>query len=370
MDYTNISVAGNHLGQILGCFAAILISFIIGKISKVSLKKIGDRNEQKGKLYRGLLFICISETITFICITFGLYIGVKFLTLGTAAEFIDTSIAVIFCLTVAHTLWVLVEVPCRIFYDAALRTESKMDDMLAPIIRKSLRLLIVLLALVQIAQFLSGKDLTAILTSLGIGGLAVALAAQDTIKNFFGSVVILTDKPFELNDRINVDGHDGTVEEVGLRSTRIRRLDGHLVTFPNGELANKAIHNIAKRPFIRRVFDVTITYDTPPEKVTEGKKILEDILHNHEGMAEDFPPRVYFKELASTSLTYMVIYWYHPPAYWDYMAFSERVNMEILTRFNEAGIEFAFPTQTVYLAGDPNRPLFPDRDVSPSLPSD
>ena len=114
--------------------------------------------------------------------------------------------------------------------------------------------------------------------------MAFALAAQDTIKNLFGSLVIFTDKPFALGDRVSYEGHDGVIEEVGLRSTRLRRLDGHQVTIPNGELANKSIHNIAKRPFIRRIFTIGVTYDTSLQKISEAKEILEDILKDHEGM--------------------------------------------------------------------------------------
>jgi MscS family membrane protein len=224
--------------------------------------------------------------------------------------------------------------------------------MLVPIVRKSLRVTVVLFAVVSIAQSLSDKPISALIAGLGLGGLAFALAAQDTIKNLFGSLVIFSDKPFGLGDRINYDGHDGTIEEVGLRSTRLRRLDGHQVTIPNGELANKSIHNIAKRPFIRRIFTIGVTYDTSPEKVKEAKAILEDILKDHEGLDPkgELLPRVYFSDFSASSLDFKCMYWYHPPAYWDYMDFSERVNMEILQRFNEAGIEFAFPTQTIHLA--------------------
>ena len=97
--------------------------------------------------------------------------------------------------------------------------------------------------------------------------------------------------------------------------------------------------------------------NTPPEKVQEAVEIAKDVLKDHEGMHPDFPPRVFFNEFNSTSLNLFVIYWYHPADYWQYMAFTEKVNMELLRRFNEAGIEFALPTQTLYLAGDPARPL-------------
>ena len=136
----------------------------------------------------------------------------------------------------------------------------------------------------------------------------LALAAQDTIKNFFGSLRLFVDKLFEMGDRIVVGDTDGPVEEVGLRSTRIRTLEGHLVTIPKGKLAHEKIRNISKRPYLKRVANTTVTYDTPPD-------------------------------------------------YWKFMAFNQRINLAILGRFNDEGIGFAFPTQTLYLAGDPNRPL-------------
>ena len=201
---------------------------------------------------------------------------------------------------------------------------------------------------------------------MGIGGLAFALAAQDTLKNFFGSLALFTDKPFQIGERVIIDGHDGPVEDVGLRSTRIRTLDGHLVTIPNGELARMTVQNIGKRPYIRRLFNIGITYDTSPEKVEKAVKIIKEILKGHEGMNPEFPPRVFFDKFNSDSLNILVIYWYHPPEYWDFMRFSEKVNLEILNRFNSAGIDFAFPTQTLFLTGDEKRPL--NIDLSGDVP--
>lgn len=224
-------------------------------------------------------------------------------------------------------------------------------------IGKSLRVTIIILVLVEIAHALNDKPIHSIIAGLGIGGLAIALAAQDTIKNFFGSILLYFDKPFDIGDRIYVDGQDGHVEEVGLRSTKIRTLEGHFVTVPNGELANKTIQNIEKRPYIKRIINLTITYGTQPEKVERALEIVKEILNNHEGKHKDFPPRVYFNDFNPSSLNIVVIYWYHPPEYWDFMAFSERFNKEVFRRFNEEGIDFAFPTQTLYLAENPSRPL-------------
>jgi len=164
--------------------------------------------------------------------------------------------------------------------------------------------------------------------------------------------VILGDKPFEVGDRVVVAGHDGPVEGVGFRSSKIRTLDGHLVTVPNSEIVNASVQNIGKRPYIRRLANITITYDTPPEKVERAIAIVKDVLQDHEGMNTDFPPRVFFNDFNDCSLNILMIYWYHPPDYWKYQEFSQGVNMAILKRFNAEGIEFAFPTQTIYLAND------------------
>jgi MscS family membrane protein len=202
-----------------------------------------------------------------------------------------------------------------------------------------------------------GFNVSALLAGLGVGGIAVALAAQDTLKNFFGSVMILLDKPFSIGQRVTVKGHDGVVEEIGLRSTRIRLLTGHQTTVPNDQMANVDIENIGRRPYIRRLTNITITYDTPPEKIEKAVNIIETILDNHEGMKPDFPPRVYFNEFNSDSLNLLVLYWYHPPDYWSFLAFSQRVNLQIMREFEKEGIRFAFPTSTTYLTQDDDQPL-------------
>lgn len=143
-----------------------------------------------------------------------------------------------------------------------------------------------------------------------------------------------------------------------MRSTRIRTLDGHLVTVPNGELANMMIRNVSRRPYIKRVANITITYDTSPEKVERAIEIIKETLNAHnEKMHPDMPTRVFFNNFNDCSLNILVIYWFAPPDYWAFMEFDQMFNLTVLKRFNEEGIEFAFPTQTLYLAGDENRPL-------------
>ena len=362
MDILNtiaeFEVFGNKLWRIIVLFGIILAAFLVGKIAKYILQKSATRLEKRDRPVASVTLNAMARGVVFLSAAVGIAIGLTALEMkATVAEACDTLSAILLTIGVGYMLYWLVEVPSTWFARMAEKTESKLDNMLAPIVLKSLRVTVVLLVLVQIAQILSDKPITSVIAGLGIGGLAVALAAQDTIKNFFGSLVLFVDKPFELGDRIVIDGHDGPVEEVGFRSTKIRTLEGHLVTIPNGELANKTIQNIGKRPHIRRIVNITITYDTPPEKIERAIAIVKELLENHEGMHEDYPPRVYLSDLNADSLNIMAIYWYHPPNYWDYMTFTERFNKEVLRRYNEEGIDFAFPTQTMYLAGDASRPL-------------
>ena len=232
-----------------------------------------------------------------------------------------------------------------------------------------------------------GVSLAPLLAGLGIGGLAIALAARPTIENIIGSFMIFMDKPYQVGQRVNVLGQDGTVESIGLRSTKVRLLTGHLTSIPNEKMAAVEVENIGRRPHIRRLFNITITHDTPPEKINRALEILREILavpeapalqatdstettadttaneteHNtHPNQAinqPDFPPRISFNEFNADSLNILVIYWYHPPDYWAYLDHATWVNLQIKERFNAEGIDFAFPTQTLHLAGDENQPL-------------
>jgi MscS family membrane protein len=300
----------------------------------------------------------IAKSITVLLVTVGFAIGLTILNFPDSWHgFIATTRGIIIVMGIGFFIYQLAEVPSIWFEKQVEKHEKSVNRMFVPVIKKSIRLAVIIIIILQIIQIIADQPIATIVAGLGIGSLAIALAAQDTLKHFIGSFVIAGDKPFEIGDRVVVDGHDGPVEAIGLRSSSIRTLEGHLVTIPNGELANRTIQNIGKRPYIRRLANITITYDTPPEKIQEAIDIIKNILDNHEGMDPEFPPRVHFNNLNSDSLNILVLYWYHPPDFWQYMAFSEKVNFEIIRRFNAAGIDFAFPTQTVYVAGDQKRPL-------------
>ncbi len=239
----------------------------------------------------------------------------------------------------------------------ASRTENEIDDTFAEVVRKTLRVFIVVVAVLFIGQTVLQLNITALLASAGIAGLAIALAAQDTLANFLGSFMMLVDRPFRVGERVKVNDADGVVEELGFRSTRIRTLEGHLVSIPNKQVADSRIENIGRRPYIRRVATFGVTYDTPLEKVRRAVEIIREVLDKHGHMHPDYPPRVHFVEYGDWSLNIRMMAWFAPPDYWEYLAWCERVNFDIMQRFAEEGIEFAFPTNTTYLAHDAKRAL-------------
>ena len=246
------------------------------------------------------------------------------------------------------------------------------------LIRLGLRLAAIAVSVIAVFWGLQkmGFSMGTVLAGAGATGLALALAAKESLSNIFGGLMLLLDKPFQVGQRVKIRGHNGTIEGIGLRSTRIRLLNGHLTSLPNEDVARADVENIGARPFIRRVMNVTITYNTPPNKIDEAVEIIRDILAIKEGDEESrkingpinsdpkLPPRIFFNELNADSLNILVIYWYKPAVYWDYLAYCHYVNRELVRRFNQAGINFAFPTQTLHLAGDDDRPL--DIDIRES----
>ena len=347
------------LWRYLGVLGALVILFLGGKllVRFLSIMTAALRDTEEKTRMRLVLEAALWP-IRILLFAIGIYAVKELLVMPATAERIAGGAVNIFsAVAVVLFAYCLVDVLEYELTRFAKREDNKLDLNFVKLIRVITSVLVVVFGGIYILQAITGKPLNALLAGLGIGGLAVALAAQDTLKNFFGSIMIMMDKPFVVGDRVVVDGVDGPVQDIGFRSTRIRTLTGHLVAVPNEKMARINIENIGRRPSIRRLTNITITYDTPPEKVQRALVIIREILENHEGMDPEFPPRVYFSEFNDASLNIMMIYWYFPPNYWDFLALNERVNLQIMRAFEEEGIEFAFPTTTTYLAQDDRRPL-------------
>jgi len=348
---------GNTVWQWLGLLVVLLVSFVIGRTAAYVLQKQAEKLERAERLLvLGMLLRCLAGPLKMLLLAGGLYVAATFMDLDAQTELRGFWLKVCKTLAVLSAGWLiyrLVDVIEHFLRRWTSKTDTQLDDQLVPLIRKTMRVFVVIVAVLFIAQNVFRWDIGALVAGLGIGGLAFALAAKDALANLFGSVTIFADRPFQLGERVKVGGQDGAIEEVGFRSTRIRTLDGHLVTIPNSIIANQTIENVSRRPFIKRSMTVTVTYDTTPEKLQRGIEILKEMLEARKrSFHPDKAPRVHFSDFAATSLDIGVTYWFAPPDWEPYLNFNHDFNMELLERFNAEGIEFAFPTRTVYVKQD------------------
>lgn len=340
----------------------ILGGLIAGRAVQHFLRSLADRLTAHGWTLRGTAVKGIAGPANLVLIALGLSLGLSGVKMSPELNgLVLKALSFMYLLACAWAVYNLVDLVDVALRALTAKTESKLNDQIVPLIRKALRIFVIVVFCLFVAENIFGADIGAWLAGLGIAGLAVSLASQDSIKNVFGSITILLDRPFALNDMITYAGHTGIVEEIGFRSTRIRTLEGGVVTVPNSKFVDSDVLNITRRQRIRRVLDVTIPYDTPPEKVDQAVQIIKDVLAAPEIASafdlEKFPPRVVFDEFNSASLNIKVMYWHHPPDFWTFMNHRQEFNRRLLRAFAQAGIEFAFPTQTLYLAGDPNREL-------------
>jgi len=194
-----------------------------------------------------------------------------------------------------------------------------------------------------------GVNITGLVAGLGIGGIAVALAVQNILGDLLASLSIVLDKPFVIGDFVVVDSLSGTIEHIGLKTTRIRSLSGEQLIFSNNDLLKSRIRNYKRMEERRIVFGFGVVYQTPMEKLTFIKTIVGDIIKKQENARLD---RVHFKEYGDSSLNFEVVYFVAKPDFNLYMDVQEAINLEIFRRFQEEGIEFAYPTRTLYLQND------------------
>jgi small-conductance mechanosensitive channel len=191
-----------------------------------------------------------------------------------------------------------------------------------------------------------GVQVSSLVASLGIGGIAVALAVQNMLSDLFASLSIALDKPFVIGDFIEVDEFAGNVEDIGLKSTRIRSLSGEELVFSNADLLNSRIRNYKRLQTRRVAFHIGVVYGTPADKLARIPDLVEGIIAPIENVICD---RVHFDELGDFALTYEIVYFVDQPDYATYMDVQEEINLGLYQRFEEEGIEFAYPTQTLFL---------------------
>jgi MscS family membrane protein len=360
-------VTGNAVWRFGLILIVVLVTLAAGRILQFLIDAYAKRLETKrGDNVLTITLRCLSKPLSVAVFGIGLHLARLCLVFDNpnteTVEGISTAIdagwfriaQAVVAIAVAYAIYRLVDVIEHYLIRWTGKTQTKLDDMLVPVVRKALRITIAIVAAIFIVDNILEQDVKSILLGAGVGGIAIALAAKETIANFFGSVTIFADRPFQIDERIKVNEYDGIVEEVGFRSTRIRTLEGHLVTVPNSIIASSVVDNLGKRPFIRRTANITVTYDTGHDKTQRAVRIIKDVLAGVPEINTDpnFPPRVYFSDFNDCSLNLYMSYWIKPAEFWLYYEVNERVNFEIMKRFESESIEFAFPTQTLYVKKD------------------
>ncbi|HKS38445.1 MAG TPA: mechanosensitive ion channel family protein [Verrucomicrobiae bacterium] len=336
-----------YLASLIFVFLAFYVSKLLDFLTRIWLKRLSAKTQTR---FDDLLLELLNGPVKIVAFVIFLHVGLSVFQWPPVVEAVlSKGLIVIVACSLTYMVSKLIDLLLGVWRKRAVSPDDEQfHKQLFPIIRKSLKVFMIIIAFLVTAQNL-GLNITGLIASLSIGGLALGLAAQDTLANLFGAVAVFVDKPFRVGDRIQLDNVDGVVETIGFRSTRVRNQDGHLVTIPNKTIGNATITNIASRPNIRTLMNIGITYDASREKIQEAVNLLNDIFRKHPNTQDVW---ISFNKFGDFSLNLSVIHWWNNTDYKAYLNGMQEVNLAIKERFDEAGIGFAFPTQTLYLKQD------------------
>lgn len=344
------------LNQILYLCGIVLLAYIVEKIFEAVANFMLEKNlpilrnapNDKLKLalrpFGKLLLVVL------------VFLSLKLLELNeTQQASLERVLFIIFSLVAIWLGHKIVDLGTYYFTQQAERTDSKFDDIFIPLISKSAYLLVYVIGLVYVMHTLT-IDVTGIIAGLGIGGLAFAFAAKDTIANLFGSLMLVLDRPFDIGDYIVAGSIEGTVVEVGFRSTRVRTFYDSIVTISNGNLMNQSIDNKGKRRYRRLVTTLGLEYDTPPEKIEAFCEGIRQLILEHKWTRKD-NFHVYFTNFGASSLDVTMVVFWVTDDYAREQAEKHRLMIDILRLAKELDVSFAFPTQTVHVFNENKREI-------------
>lgn len=327
----------------------VAVTITLAKLIAYFIKKVLVPYSQKTKNKLDDIIIgSLEPPIIYGIVLLGLWIAVQRLVYpDNFAKVIGSSYKILIVLNITWLFARLINNSIDVFLandSEGMKAHGKSMKMI-PVVKRTL---LVLVWIVGIIMALSnvGVNISTLLGTLGIGGIAFALAAQDTIKNIFGAFTILTDKPFAIGDIIKIDAFEGTIIDVGIRSTKMMTYDKRIVTFPNYKIADALIENISTEPMRRVVMKLGLTYDTTPEKMNEALSLLSDMSNRVKYVSKNGIV-AYFSDFLDSSMTITFIFFIEKKG--TVAMVRSDVNMEILSSFNKAGLNFAFPSQTIYV---------------------
>lgn len=295
-----------------------------------------------------VIFYSLEAPVKFAIILLGIWIAIHRLVYPDSfVKVVDNAYSILIVLDITWFFGRLFSSLLQVYWG---KQSNGQANKMMPIIKRTILVIVWLIGIVMALSNV-GVNISALLGTLGIGGIAFALAAQDTVKNVFGAFTILTDKPFSIGDTIRVDSYEGTVVDVGVRSTKIMNYDKRIITFPNYKITDTSIVNISSEPMRRVVLNLGLTYDTTSEKMKEALELLKSIPKRVENVSSNPSDIVaVFTEYSDSALAIMYIYFIEKQG--DILGVTSNMNMEILAAFNKAGLNLAFPTRTVYIQKD------------------
>ena len=295
-----------------------------------------------------VIFYSLEAPVKFAIILLGIWIAIHRLVYPDSfVKVVDNAYSILIVLDITWFFGRLFSSLLQVYWG---KQSNGQANKMMPIIKRTILVIVWLIGIVMALSNV-GVNISALLGTLGIGGIAFALAAQDTVKNVFGAFTILTDKPFSIGDTIRVDSYEGTVVDVGVRSTKIMNYDKRIITFPNYKITDTSIVNISSEPMRRVVLNLGLTYDTTSEKMKEALELLKSIPKRVENVSSNPSDIVaVFTEYSDSALVIMYIYFIEKQG--DILGVTSNMNMEILAAFNKAGLNLAFPRRTVYIQKD------------------
>lgn len=332
------------LGLLIGFFIGLLLRILT--YSALTLYK--NLSIYRDLSWKKALITQIEKPVALLAASGFWYLWIHYLKLeGLSFAFVNGLIQIVFGVALTWATYRCANVFGSQLKHLAQATESVLDDQLVPFIDKAIKITVVLLGSLLVLQNM-GVNVFSLLAGLGLGGLAFALAAKDTAANLFGSIMILIDRPFQVGDWVKVGNVEGTVEEIGFRSTRVRTFYNSLITVPNANMATLDIDNMGARLYRRTHTTLDITYDTPKEKIIAFVEGIRKIILDNPFSRKDLL-HVYFAGYGSSSLQVMVYFFFITDDWGEELRERENVFFKIYDLAEELGVDFAYPTQTLFL---------------------
>jgi MscS family membrane protein len=340
---------GVELWQYLSILAILLVGLVVRKVIQYLIKnRVKDLVENMGQASTARLVDVFASPGATVVMAIVLRIAYPRLLLPPGAVLaMEVAVRILLVLSVVWAAYRTVDLVSERMSEKAAKTESKLDDQLVPLVRKSLKVFTVIAGVLVILQNLE-VNIASLLAGLGIGGVAVALAAKDTIANFFGSIMIFTDRPFQIGDWVVIGGVEGIVEEVGFRSTRIRTFYNSLVTVPNAKFMEANIDNYGQRQYRRTFVTLNVSYATTPEQMQAFVEGIRAVVSANPYTRKDYY-EIHMSAFGAHSLDVMVYIFFRVPSWSEELRQRHNVFLEILRLARDLGVEFAFPTQTLHL---------------------